>query len=117
MALHPGSIGPAAGKRKAVAPFLGGGNKGPDARLVSGRIVLPRRAQAPTKMGDFSQARPRASLARKGEGARGVKAQAPALLSCPTPGRPPRLDGEAARPSLATKRKGRSPKAPARLVQ
>src|SRR5215208_2011897 len=107
MALHPQSIGPAAGKRKAVAPFLGGGDKGPGARLVSVRIVLPRRARVPTKMGDFSQAAPRASLARKGESAGRVEAHTPALLSCPAPGRPPHLEGEAARPSLATKRKGR----------
>src|SRR5215216_1708404 len=51
------------------------------ARLVSVRIVLPRRARAPTKMGDFSQAAPRASLARKGEGARRVEVHAQALLS------------------------------------
>src|SRR3712207_4013935 len=108
MALHPGGIGPAASKRKAVTPSLGGGNKGTGARLVSVRIVLPRRARARTKMGDFSQAGSRASLARKGEGARRVEAHAPALLSCPAPGRPPHLEGEAARPSLATNRKGRS---------
>jgi hypothetical protein len=29
----------------------------------------------------------------------------PALLSCSAPGRPPHLEGEAARPSLATNRK------------
>src|SRR5215208_5765802 len=98
MALHPQSIGPAAGKRKAVAPFLGGGNKGPGARLLSVGIVLPRRARAPTKMGDFSQAAPRASLAKKAESARRVEAHAPALISCPAPGRPLHLEGEAADP-------------------